>query len=542
MPLGDAYASYAYKALGIEQLDDPLLFDTCSSFAGGQVSNVRANLLQPNQAALLVNCEISRTGEISTRRGSAKLGAGVAGGSGTYVQGLAYYETPSNNYLVSCNGTKLYSFDGTNWNAFAAGFTASSASVRVRFAQGINNLYLCDGTGDLYSWDGTTLTDLAGATNANPPASPTAIAWHTDRLAVAGGPSLPDSIYFSQFLDGATYDRSKWSLRVGGGKGDAITGLYSWSDFNLIVFMRHSIWVINCDPQLQLQDVNNTIVGFPIKPIHPTIGCIAPQTACQVGSDVYFLANDGVRSIKRVLAVQTQTEASDTISLPVKDIIDRINLNAVSTACAAFFDNKYMLAIPLDNATAPNYLLVWDDLNQSWSGLWTGWFPTAFAIRNVAANVGHLCFGQSDGTVNEFLSYIQVLNETDSAFQDAGVDIPVTIKTRALNFSETFCRKEGFNSEFEFDKSSAMATVQVSLDDQPLQPFDVFDTSSGSLLLPQILPFNLLISGIVRPSRDLQRFGLFRELQFVITTTAKKLVLRALMASGFIQTLELQKG
>jgi hypothetical protein len=530
-------------ALAMDGLDDPLVFDVCSTFAGGMVSNVRANLLKDGQSPLLVNCEISRTGEVSTRRGSVRLGAGTAG-TGTYVQGLTYFETPGFNYPVSVNGEKLYSFDGTNWNAFAAAFSASNPSNRVWFAQGINKLYFAElGVGHLYSWDGTTLTDEGATdTNTDPPRAPTWLTWHTNRLVASGGPSLPDTLDFSQFLNASAgqWDRTKWSLRVGGGEGDAITGHYSWSDFNLIVWKRHSIYIVNCDPSLQISNTNNDISGFQIKCVHRRIGCVAPATAAQVGSDVFFLSDSGVRSIKRTLATETQTEASDAISLPVQDIIGRINLAAINTAHAVFYDNKYILALPLDNATSPNYLLIYSVLNQSWSGLWTGWLPTAFAIRNVASNVGRLIFGQSDGTVNEFLSYVTLANETDSAFQDNGVDIPVTVLTRALTFDEHILRKEGFNAEFEFNQSTAMAVVQVIIDGGGSQAFESFVTVSQTVTLPQILPFILPTAGVVRSSRDLQRYGLFRELQFNLTTTKQKLVLRSISASAFLNPMIIQ--
>lgn len=532
-------------ALGIDALDDPLVFDQCGSFAGGMVSNVRANLLQENQAAMLVNCEISRDGELITRRGSERLGASTAG-IGTFIQGITHYETPNDNYPVVVNNKKLYSFDGTNWNAFAASFTAGSASTRIGFSQGINKLYFAElGVSHLQSWDGTNLVD-EGATDTNndPPRAPTFLAWHTNRLVAVGGPSDPDSLYFSQFLNASAgqWDRLKWSLRVGAGEGDAITGIYSWSDFNLIVFKRHSTWVVNCDPSAQLNDPNDTIQFFTVKPVHRRIGCVAPNTACQVGSDVYFLSDSGVRSIKRVESAETQTEASDAISLPVQDVIARINLSAVKTSNAIFFDNKYMLAIPLDGASSPNFLLVYDVLNQSWSGLWTGWLPTGFAIRNISNEPGRLIFGQSDGTVNQFLSYITTSNETDSAFQDNGVDIPVTIKTRALNFGEFLLRKEGFNCEFEFNESFSTATVQVAIDGAANQVLDAFSTETESVTLPQVLPFVLSTAGVKRSSRDLQRYGLFRELQFVLTTAMQKLVLRSITGSAFFVPMEIQRN
>jgi hypothetical protein len=81
--------------LNQSQLDDPLLYDGSESFAGGQVSNVRANLLQKNEAAQLINFDITRTGELRTRRDTVRLGSGTAGsgsgvGANDYAQGRVF--------------------------------------------------------------------------------------------------------------------------------------------------------------------------------------------------------------------------------------------------------------------------------------------------------------------------------------------------------------------------------------------------------------------------------------------------------------------
>jgi hypothetical protein len=58
----------------IDATDDPLLPDGVPSFDGGQFSNLRANLLQPNQSALLNNTDIDKLGKIRTRRGTVVVG------------------------------------------------------------------------------------------------------------------------------------------------------------------------------------------------------------------------------------------------------------------------------------------------------------------------------------------------------------------------------------------------------------------------------------------------------------------------------------
>ena len=200
-------------------IDSPLGFDGSNSFIGGQVSNTRANLLKTNQYAEGINVDLSPTGQISTRRGSIRLGPGTAGSGGglfahDYVQGLTHYETPTNNFPVAVTGGSFWKFDGTDWVATGITYTTADNRVHVFLVQGVRKIYIADGVTNLLSWDGTTTANLGGATNANPPNSPYVICWHASRL-VAVGTADPDAIYFSQFLDGATWDRAKWSLESG---------------------------------------------------------------------------------------------------------------------------------------------------------------------------------------------------------------------------------------------------------------------------------------------------------------------------------------
>ena len=52
-----------------DSLDDQMAFDAVQSFVGGQVSNVRSNLIGPTQYSEGINVDIDRFGGIITRRG-----------------------------------------------------------------------------------------------------------------------------------------------------------------------------------------------------------------------------------------------------------------------------------------------------------------------------------------------------------------------------------------------------------------------------------------------------------------------------------------
>jgi hypothetical protein len=526
----------------IEAIDDAIAYDGIGSFVGGQVSGTRANLLEENQSALLTNCDVTRTGECRTRRGTVRIGA-TGPGTQSFTQGLAFYESASDNYPVATgNDGAFYKWNGTIWSGLGAFTTTGGLTDRVLMVMGAptSKLYVQMPASEaaIHYWNGSAWAALGTTSPTGPGPNSRWMVWHTNRLVVVGGPTKPETLYFSQFLDGTAWDWGLWSLDVVG-DGVPITGLVSWTDFNLIAMKRNSLWVINCDPQLQIQDVSNSIAAFQIKPIHQAIGCVAPATACQVGGDVYMLTTSGVRSVQRTLAAESQTDIGDPLSYPIQDIIDRINPNAINTACATFWNNRYLLALPLDSASQPNYVAVYNVLTSSWHGLWTGWTPTCFSYRTVNG-VPRLIFGNTDGRILEWLDYIADVSEVDATFQDVDAAIPVTILTKAFDFKEPVCKKQGFNCQFEFNRSLADVVVQVIRDSGELETFQQFATHGETVVLPVELPFVIPSSGVKRRGFGLQKFPPFRELQFKLTTASGKLVLRSVVAGGFVNTVDIE--
>jgi len=718
-------------AFNLEQLDDPVVPDGNPAFNGGQVSNERSNLLQPNQAAKLQNCEINQVGKIMTRRGSTRLGSGAVG-SGTYIQGLINFFTSAYNYLVAVCGGKLYQWTGSVWSQIALGGVVNNDNILIQrqgtvnntggypigttvltisgvtgvipvgakfifpwdgtgtsnavgnyqytvtahvettgnttqitidnpglvkavqntwlilfhipaqvnnvagypggtttiamdnftgavntgetfviqgenvwhtisghsetggnttsitfspglqgaFSGDVNNpyamvvgndtLYWCDGVGSIYSWDGVHTGSLANGNlfgqynatvtaNTKPPTACTVLVWFQSRLIASGIAATPDAVWFSNFLDPTTWDSNFQQVRIGGGDGDAIVALVGWSDLNLVVLKRQSIWLVNCDPSQSPDPTDPTLLvgSFAIKLINKNIGCLAQRSASQIGGgtsiygvygifmagDIMFLSDSGVRSLKRVLAAETQQEVGAAISFPINDMIERITPGQTSKCCAFYHNARYMLAVPLDGATNPNFVLVYNTLTQSWSGFWTGWLPTCFAV--LYPDYPGLCFGQSDGTVNQWLDDVPDNQETASTFQDNGVDIATGILSRGYTAGDLFNPKTGLNAEFEFDGSSAVVSIQAILDLVPQSQLvgdAPFSSASGvALILPQVLPFTLSSNILLQKSFDLMKFGQWREIQFFISATAQKLSMRTNKLTCFQDTIVLQK-
>ena len=202
-------------------------------------------------------------------------------------------------------------------------------------------------------------------------------------MIASGINAEPDAIYFSDFFDPTSWDRNYQLVRIGGGESDPITGLTPWTDLNMLVFKKNSLYVINLDPAQNPNPDDPTLLvaSFAVKQIHKRIGCPAPLTAVQVGggstspgSDVFFLDGDKkVHSVRRVMAAETQQEVGQAVSLPVQDVIDAIDIDYIDRSTAMYHNEHYILGIPTTRRSdLPGPISAWFTicLTQSWCGNW----------------------------------------------------------------------------------------------------------------------------------------------------------------------------
>jgi hypothetical protein len=518
------------------------------------------------------------------RSGKVNNGAGYAAGATTIAIDTYNGEVANGEKFViksenithtisSHTGTMTTSLTFTP--GLQAAYAAANATVPVVFAQGNDSLYFSDGVQNIYGWNGGTtfrlnthsvLDDLAGSypsSRTNPPTACKILLWFQNRLIASGIGAEPDAIYFSDFFDPSSWDADYQKVRIGGGESDPITGLVAWTDYNLLVFKKNAIYVINLDPSQNPNPDDPTLLvaSFAVKQIHKLVGCPAPLSAVQVGggsstpgSDVFFMDTDKkVHSIRRVLAAEQQQEMGAAISLPVQDVLDTTNIDHIDRVCAMYHNEHYVIGIPsitaADGGLYPGEVLVYNSLTQSWCGVWT-WAPTCFARRTDLGSFSKLIFGDSRGNVLQWMDDLALSEETNASYQDyvgssAVIPIMTQILTRAITLGDFFSYKTGLNVEFEFDESVAEeVTVKVLLDKVPSTQLldDPFSSLSLTRLrLPIQIPFVLnMAPDLLRKAFDLQRYGTWRELQFQITTNFDKLAIRSIRMTGFMDTIRLQ--
>ncbi len=168
-----------------------------------------------------------------------------------------------------------------------------------------------------------------------------------------------DEVIASDILDTDTYDKIFAQYRFNAGEADFNVALHSFSEDNLMVFNRNSIHLISNTTTLQ---------GASTRLLTNEVGCVARQSIIQVGNQVIFLSDNGVYSTQ--FFDEYNLRGTETpLSEPINVTVQRINKTYWENSVAAYFDNRYFIAVPLDTSTKNNAVLVYNFLNKQWESI-----------------------------------------------------------------------------------------------------------------------------------------------------------------------------
>ena len=376
----------------------------------------------------------------------------------------------------------------------------------------------------------------------------------TNRLFAVGTGESRNTLYASDILDPEIWKTTN-SIIVGGDDGEDIIAIQPFYGFQIIVFKRNKIYLVDVTPSTtftsgtSLLSLTNSAAEWTVQTISNRIGCIAGRSVALVNKDVFFLANDGIRSISRSLADDFSTVGL-TISEPVKDIIARINRSFIETCNATFHNNRYLLAIPLDSATKPSHILVYNSIFNCFEGLWevaaARMVETSFT-SGFTTNTIKLCIGTTNSRIGHLTDY----KDSDSVdittgFQDFGTGYTSRVVSKAYEFDDRFALKYGSHYEIEFFNSgSTNATISLRRDtdgNDVILGSNVDTTSPDSLTLPFVLPATLSAKVVKRRADSLRSYDKWRNIRLKVEATTRKLSIRGIIVAANPDTIQIQQN
>lgn len=205
------------------------------------------------------------------------------------------------------------------------------------------------------AWTFVDDTDLVEGTLAIPDAA-TAVLM-SDRFFV---PISRDEFVASDLLEYERYAAALARFRVGNGAtGERLKRLYPYGTTTLLAFTDRSIY-----PFL---NVTGDLADMAQDDSLGELGLAASNSLAKIGTDIFFLAPNGVTTIKQAFDNKLKGVA-ETLSEPIQPLIDRISWRAVEGAVGAYWGDKYYLGVPLDGSSTNNAVLVYDCLKKRWCG------------------------------------------------------------------------------------------------------------------------------------------------------------------------------
>ena len=176
-----------------------------------------------------------------------------------------------------------------------------------------------------------------------------------------------NAIIMSQINGPSAYDTINGVFDFAVGTNDYLVGVSPYQDTQTLVFMRYSIWLVNY--------VNGDVAAMTSQVVVPNLGCASRHSIATCGSNILFLNEKGVYMMQPGFEL-TLRGNSLPLSAPMDPYIQTINFAAINKAWAAYHNNRYYLAIPVNGSARNNAMIVYNFINSAWESYDT--FPNGF--------------------------------------------------------------------------------------------------------------------------------------------------------------------
>jgi len=357
-----------------------------------------------------------------------------------------------------------------------------------------------------------------------------------NRLFAVGSGLDRNTLYASDILDASIWDSTN-SIIVNADDGDEITAIVQYYQNRIIVFKKKRIFQITIPPDA------TSGADWSVELISNNTGCVAEGSAVQVNSDIFFLSDDGIRSLVRSVS-DDFTSVGLPISEVIKDVIQKINPAEIGISTASFYDNRYFLAIPTESNDYNDTLIVYNTILGAFEGTWTI-RAMQFALTNFQDEGVRLMIKSTTGQINKYSGYKTPSQVTSADYLDAGQNYESYVQTKDFNFSDPFAYKYGSYFEVSFDDSfSSDTTISIQRDidigDIDVQPN--LNISSAVLTLDFQLPAVLPSSLKKRIASDLRAYQKWRLLNIKIASAANKMAIRQITAAANPDTVQIQQA
>lgn len=372
----------------------------------------------PGSALQLINYEPSLEGGYKRIAGYSKFDSTTLTGSGAVLGAFIF-----NDSVVAQRGTQVSVGTGSGWSVISTGHDRTGAAnqcIATVFDWDKKYIVVCDAASGLhpYMYDNTsTFTVLTNA-----PVSQTFVyqfkryLWFCDgsQTVTFSAPGAPNDY---NAIDGAGTINT----------GMFVTGMAAWRD-ELYLFSNKNI------KKISGTDATNWV----LTPVAENIGCLNPLTIQELGGDILFLADDGVRNIAGTASINDKNLSN--ISAPVISIASTFphtNLTSVVVREKNQYRVVHSTSVSQDDQGLLGFVKPSSNSGTDYAFYDQWMWSTTVGLKMACASSG--IYNNDHKTImGDFNGYVYDL-ESGSTFDGTG--IPSVFQTPNLIFSDPDVRK-----------------------------------------------------------------------------------------------------
>jgi hypothetical protein len=277
----------------------------------------------PEQFALVAdNCVIDQFGRIGARKGWAYE---TTTGADDIVMVSEFVKSDGTTEIVSASATKIYKGTTTLTDITPASHTVSDGLYDHATLNGVHFLFR-EGSDPIY-YDGTTCDEVSAHSDysGTVPAGDI-VQSGFGRLWVAKTSANNTTVYWSDLLTGVKWDTgSSGSIDVSKVWPDGSDEIMALAVHNgiLAIFGKRQIILYSGAEDPATMQLADTIVG---------VGCIARDSVQVTGTDLIFLSDAGVRSLKRTIQEKSapMTDISKNVRTELTQYVTQESENIIS--------------------------------------------------------------------------------------------------------------------------------------------------------------------------------------------------------------------
>jgi hypothetical protein len=262
-----------------------------------------------------------------------------------------------------------------------------------------------------------------------------------------------DYLAVSDVLDPLHYSPILNEFKLNTGSNDRVVALYPFNTTTLLVFKERSV--------LAVENLYGDLSTTRLTEITREFGCVSQASIAGTGSDVIFLSQRGIISLR-----QTEFGISQSVVVPLSDqiqnIVDDIDQAFWSNACGTYFSNRYILSVPVEGGDGTNQrTLVYNFLNKAWEGYWEGsLLVPKYWSRVIVAGTDTLCWADESGLIHQF----DPLGLVDADRTGVLTQISTEVRFRGYTGEDNVDHKQWTDIQFELGNWNTRYSITAQFD------------------------------------------------------------------------------